>query len=120
MDGQTDVYMDQKLSRLICGYTTGYEPQLTFSHMIEKMKRSRDKTEHAGAVLMDLSKVFDTIKHELLIAKLHAHGFSLESLELIHSYLNDRWYRTKIKDSYSTWKKMNSNATGISKWTKMI
>ena len=29
----------------------------------------------AGAILMDLSKVFDTLNHDLLTAKLHAYGF---------------------------------------------
>ena len=38
---------------------------------------------YAGAVLMDLSKAFDTINHELLIAKLHAYGFSKEALTLL-------------------------------------
>lgn len=69
------------------------------------MKNSRDKGGHAGAVLMDLSKTFDTIKHELLIAKLHAYGFSRDALELIHNFLNDRGHRTKINNSYSSWKK---------------
>ena len=57
---------------------------------------------------MDLSKAFDTIKHELLIAKMHAYGFSRDALELIHSYLNDRWHRTKVNNSYSSWKKITS------------
>ena len=39
---------------------------------------------------MDLSKVFDTINHEILIAKLHGYGFNKESLELILDYLSNR------------------------------
>ena len=39
---------------------------------------------------MDLSKAFDTINHDLLIAKLHIGGFSKESLKLIKSYLTNR------------------------------
>ena len=72
-------------------------------HMIEKWKMARDKGGHAGGVLMDLSKAFDTINHELLIAKLHAYGFSIKALELINSYLSNRWHRTKINGSFSTW-----------------
>ena len=107
MDEQTDAFIDEKLSKYVCGYRKGgYNPQLTLTHMIEKMKKSKDKGNHAGAVLMDLSKAFDTIKHELLIAKLHAYGFSRDALELIHNFLNDRWHRTKVNTSYSSWKKI--------------
>ena len=52
---------------------------------------------------MDLSKAFDTINHELLIAKLHAYGFGLSSLKLLLSYLTDRWQRVKINSSFSSW-----------------
>ena len=47
-----------------------------------------DKQGFAG---MDLSKAFDTINHELFIAKLHAYGFSIEALEVLLSYLQERW-----------------------------
>ena len=55
---------------------------------------------------MDLSKALDTINHELLLAKLHAYGFGRESLLLIRNYLNNRWYRTKINTSFSTWEEL--------------
>ena len=44
-----------------------------------------------GPAVKNLSKSFDTINNELLIAKLHANEFSVESLEVILSYLQDRW-----------------------------
>ena len=52
---------------------------------------------------MDLSKAFDTVNHELFIAKLYVYGFSKDALKLIHSYLSDRWQRTKISKSFSSW-----------------
>ena len=52
---------------------------------------------------MDLSKAFDTINHELLIAKLYAYGFTKESLMIILSYLSDRWQHVKIDSSFSSW-----------------
>ena len=52
---------------------------------------------------MDLSKAFDTLNHDLLIAKLHAYGFSEESLQLIKGYLTSRWQRTKVNASFSNW-----------------
>ena len=54
-----------------------------------------DKRGFADLLLTDLSKAFDYIDHELLIAKLHAEGFNIKSLELIHSYLYDQIQRTR-------------------------
>jgi len=55
-----------------------------------------------GALLTDLSKVFNCIPHDLLIAKLWAYGFDETSLSLIQSYLSDRNQRVRIKDIYSS------------------
>ena len=52
---------------------------------------------------MDLSKAFDTLNHELLIAKLHGYGFGKEFLMLLLSYLSNRWQRTRINTSFSSW-----------------
>ena len=52
---------------------------------------------------MDLSKAFDTINHELLIAKIDAYGFSKKSLELILDYLSNRLQHVKINSTFSSW-----------------
>jgi len=54
---------------------------------------------------MDLSKAFDTINHDLLLAKLHAYGV-IHALKLMMSYLQNRHQRTKINDSYSSWEEL--------------
>ena len=52
---------------------------------------------------MDLPKAFDTINNELLIAKLHAYGFSRHSLKLIIDYLTNRLQHIKINTTFSSW-----------------
>ena len=54
-------------------------------------------------MLTDLSKAFDCLNHELLVAKLNAYGFTLPALKLVHDYLSDRKQRTRVNNSYSTW-----------------
>ena len=56
-----------------------------------------------GALLTNLSKAFDCLNHDLMIAKLNAYGFSLPTIRLIHDYLLNRKQRTRIINSYSTW-----------------
>ena len=71
--------------------------------MLEKWKSAVDKGKSFGALLTDLSKAFGCLPHELLLAKLHAYGFSIAALRLIHSYLTNRKQRTKVNLSYSLW-----------------
>ena len=103
MDKQTNVYIEKFLSPYLCGYRKGYNCQYALLAMIEKWKMSLDNGGFAGGILMDLSKAFDTINHKLLIAKLHAYGFGTEALEIIYDYLSNRWQRTKINTSFSSW-----------------
>ena len=59
-------------------------------------------------LLPNLSKAFDCINRELLLAKLHTYGFSLESLTFIQSYLSNRIQRVKIKSSFSDYSNVES------------
>ena len=65
------------------------------------MKEPRDNNKVCAAVLTDLSKAFDCLFQDLLIAKLHAFGFDLKSLRFTHAYLNDRILETKVGSFYS-------------------
>ena len=58
--------------------------------LIERWKKILDEKGFGGAVLMDLSKAFDALNHELLTAKLSAYDFHNESLKLIRYYLTNR------------------------------
>ena len=69
--------------------------------MLEKWRKALDNGKLAGALLTDLSKAFDCLNHELLIAKLHAYGFDFNSLNYIYSYLSERHHRTKVNNALS-------------------
>ena len=71
-------------------------------------KKALDEGKVAGAILTDLSKAFDCISHELLIAKLEAYGFDKPALIFIYDYLKDRMQRTRVNGAYSSWREILS------------
>ena len=96
-------FFDKIFSKYQCGFRKGVSTQQCLLAMLEKWKRSIDNGKSFGALLTDLSKAFDCLDHELLIAKLNAYGFHLSALKLIHDYLSNRKQRTKINSTYSKW-----------------
>ena len=94
-------YFDQILSKYQCGFRQSYNTQSCLLMMVEKRKEALDKGGLGGILLMDLSKAFDCIKHDLLISKLAAYGFDSHTLSFVFSYLNERKQRTKIHNSYN-------------------
>ena len=83
-------YTDSILSKAQCGFRKGYSTQYSIFAMIEKWRRNLDQGGICGALFTDLSKAFDCLVHDFLIAKLEAYGFIYESLTLINGYLADR------------------------------
>ena len=71
------------------GFCKGISAQQCLITFIETWKKY-DNKESFGSLLTDLSKAFDCVNHELLIAKLRAYGLNNYSLRLIHSYSNNR------------------------------
>ena len=68
--------------------------------VIEDWKKALDENFVAGTVLMDLSKAFDCIPHDLLMSKLHAYGYSEKAMTFIYSYLKMRKQNVKIDNIF--------------------
>ena len=103
---QIGAFTENFFSKFQCGFRKDYSTQQCLIALIEKLKSATDKGKSFGALLIYLSKAFDCLPHELLIAKLHAYGFSLAALRLVRSYLSNRKQRTKINESYSSWEEI--------------
>ena len=84
------LFFDQIFSIYQCGFRKGVNPQHCVIAMLEKWRLSKGKGDSFGALLTDLSKIFDFLLHKLLIAKLAAYDFSRSALKLMYSYLFDR------------------------------
>ena len=52
---------------------------------------------------MDLSKAYDCLPHDLMVAILEVYGLAEESLQVISDYLSYRKQKTKIGSAYSDW-----------------
>ena len=71
--------------------------------MLEIWKNILDKGEYLCDMFMDLSRAFDTIHHNLMIAKLGVNGFSQDALRYMRSYLTNRQQIIRLNDNFSTW-----------------
>ena len=99
MHSQISAYFD-KISKYQFGFRQGYISPQCLLVLIGKWKKGLDKGGKCGALMTDLSKAFDCLLHDLLIAKLHAYDFEVDSLRLIYSYLVGRKQRVKIDNEY--------------------
>ena len=65
-----------------------------------------DRDEIVGTILIDLSKAFDSIDHNLLVSKLEAYGVRGNEKEWFLNYLTDRQQRVVVGGAKSTWSGM--------------
>ena len=73
-------YISKCLSEFVAADRKCYSSSHVHIRLVENWKKELDNKKYVGAVLMDLSKAFDCIPHELLIAKMGAYGFSENAL----------------------------------------
>ena len=99
-DNMSD-YFNDVLSKFQCGFRRGFGAQNCLLYMIETIRKTRDNHRAFAAVMTDLSKCFDCISHELLIAKINAYGFDKTSLKVIISYLKNCMQTAKVGSLFS-------------------
>ena len=80
-------HVQQILSDYECGFSKGFNPQHCLIAMVENWRSSNDKGNSFGTLLTDLSKAFDCLSHELILAKFAAYGFKKSTLNLMYSLL---------------------------------
>ena len=95
--------IETKLSKYLCGFRRGYSTQHCLLNLLQAWQKHLSNSGKVGAVLMDLSKAFDVLPHDLLIAKLWAYGVGTKSLRFLYSYLNDRKMRVRVESAFSEW-----------------
>ena len=95
-------YFDNFLSKYHCGFCKQFNAQHCLVSMIEKWKKRVDYDGTFVALMTDLSKVFDCLHRELLIAKLDSYGFDMKSVKLIRQYLSMRKQRVKPGNAHSS------------------
>lgn len=62
----------------------------------------------AVLILLDFSKAFDRVSHELLKIKLNDYGFDIKLIAWISNFLKSRWQRVVLGGVYSDWAKVTS------------
>ena len=81
-------------------------PNIAYYQCQKNGKSAINNRKTFGVLLTDLSKAFDCLSHDLLIAKLNAYGFSIAALRLVQNYLSNRKQRTKINSGFSSWEEI--------------
>jgi len=106
IDMQISDYFYSTKAGCLSAYRKMYNTQSVLIRAIEDWKNALDEGKYCGAILMDLSKAFDVIPHDLMLAEMNAYGFDRHCIELISNYLSDRYQRTKINQARSKWMKI--------------
>ena len=88
--------MEDKFAKCLTAFRKSHGTQHLLLTMLEKQKRGIYKGSYVSALFMDLSKAFNTINHDLMLAKLKAYGFSTNALNLMH-----RKQKVQISNKFS-------------------
>ena len=84
---QLSYYSETFLNNILCGFQKTHNTQNALFKLLQSWQQVLDNGGFIGTILMDLSKAYDCILHNLLIAKLECYGADKASLRLLLDYL---------------------------------
>lgn len=90
------------LPELQSGFRPGHSCATALSKVVDDIILSMDQGNSSALILLDYSKAFDTINHNILLSILQYIGLSKPVLNFFKSYLTQRTQRVLLKDKYST------------------
>ena len=94
-------YLNNYLNDLLRAFRKAHLTQHSLFRLIQSWKKELHNSGLVESILMDLSKAYDRLPHDLLIAKLGVYGLNKPSLSLVIDYLSFRKQKTKIGSLYS-------------------
>ena len=77
--------------------------ELQLARLVHQISAARDSGQSVLACFFDLSKAFDRVWHEGLLAKLLHYGVSERVLAWLKTYLTGRRQRVQVQDCTSSW-----------------
>ena len=107
-------YFNNIFNPYLSAFRPGYGCNTTLIKVIEDWKKTVDNHLYVAAVLMDLTKAFDCLPHDLLLLKLKAYGLSENALNLIDDYLSNRKQCVKVGTYFNTWQNIHKGVPQVS------
>ena len=102
MSDQLDPHLNLLYSVYLSAYRKSIGCNSTLTFLLETWKEALDNDRYVGIVMMDLSKAFDCLPHDLIIAKLEKYNFGGGACCLMRSYLTNRTQKVKIGSKRSS------------------
>ena len=103
---QLSSFFESHFHPFLSAFRSGYGCQTALLKIIEDWKKALDDNKFVAAILMDLSKAFDCLPHNLLLLKLKTYGLSDSALDLLFSYLHQRKQCIKFENVCSNFNYM--------------
>ena len=100
-------YFEDIFHKHVFAYRKHHGTDTALLSLTEQWRKELDQHNIIGIVSMDLSKAFDTLPHELLVAKLKSYGADGKTTDLVHDYLANRRQRVRLGDQFSNWEEIS-------------